>query len=389
MRDKRVFISSVMDGFAEQRAAVKAGVDLLGLRPVMAETFGARPYSSQQACLDGVGESDVVVLVLGRRYGFIARSGKSVTEEEFDFARERGITVLVFLEEAEREAEQEAFVRRISSYEEGYHRVTFTTPDELKDQVIKALNAQVGAGARPTLDAAGAKVALDQLKWGGRRERDRGPWLGAVNIPTRQQQYISPIKLGENSFQRSIQKEAVYGDAAIFGSEHGVKTEETEQSTIFVQSGDRGPIASLEVRTDGTLIYGKLLSATHPRTISIVRNSVIDEDEFKSSLTNFFRFANEVYGLLEDNRMLTAFYFGGSLSGIEHKMFGRIPAVAPNGMSMGMHSFPDPLPLPREPHALSRPNLVDGERAATEITELVARMFRASRAYYTPDEARL
>ena len=384
MKDRRVFISSVMDGFADQRAAAKAAVELLGLQPIMAETFGARSYSSQQACLEGVEESAVVVLILGRRYGFVARSRKSVTEEEFDRARESGLPVLVFLENGDREAEQEAFVQRISSYEEGYHRVTFTTPAELKDEVVKALNIQVGAGAQPTLDTAGAIAVLDRLKWGDRRERDRGPWLGGIILPTRQQRYVSPIKLGDKGFQRNIQKEAVYGEFAIFDSEHGVKPEETEESTIFVQSGDRGAIASLELRTDGTLILGKLLSAAQPWTVSIVRNSVVDEDEFKSSLASFFQFASQIYSFLEDNRMLTAFYFGGSLSGIAHKMFGRIPALPPNGMSMGMHHFPEPLLIPREPHSLSRANLVDGERSAAEITELVARMFRANRAYYVP-----
>jgi hypothetical protein len=258
----------------------------------------------------------------------------------------------------------------------------------LKDEIVKALNDQVGAGARPTLSGNQAKATLDRLKWGSRRERDRGPWLGAVILPTRQQQYISLIKLGEKSFQRCIQKEAVYGNATIFDSEYGVRAEEAEESTMFVQSSERNQIASLEARSDGTLIYGKLLSAAQPRTISIVRSFVIDEDEVRSSLAAFFRFSNAFYSLLDDARMLTGFFFGGSLSGIQQKSFGRIPAVAPNGMSMVSHNFPDPLPIPREPYSLSRAALVDGEKAAGEITDLVARMFRSARAYFSAEEGR-
>lgn len=382
MTNRRVFISSVMDGYVEQRAAARAAVELLGLHPVMAESFGARPYSPQRACLEGVQESDVVVLLLGRRYGFIAQSGKSVTEEEFACARERGIPILVFLENVTREPEQEGFVRRISSYEEGFHRVTFSTPAELKDQVIKALSASLN-GAK-TIDEAGARVELNRVGWGSRKERDRGSWLGGVILPRRRQPFISPVKLGDKEFQRQIKKEAVYGDAAIFDGDYGVKTQETETSAIFVQPEEQRPRVSLEVRTDGTLIFGKLLAATEPRTYCLARSFIVDEEEFQSSLASFFRFANQVYGLLEDNPVLTSFYFGGSLSGIQQKMFGRIPSPEPTSFSMNMNNFGDPLLLPRDPQPLSRAELFDGVRPASEIKELVARTFRANRAYYTP-----
>lgn len=384
MRDERVFISSVMNGFGPQREAAKAAVTLLGMRPVMAEDFPAKSHSSQQACLEGVRQSNIMVLVLGMRYGFVAESGVSVTEEEFDEARKRGIPILTFLEKGDREPAQQDFINRLRSYEKGYHMPSFTDPGGLKDKIVQALSEHI-AGGKAALNSESAKSALDRCKWGARGERDRGPWLGGVILPTRQQQYISPIKLGEKSFQRNVQKEAVYGDAAILDSEHGVKVDETENSTVFIQAVDRGPQGSLEVRTDGTLIYGKLLSTAKPRTISIVRSFVIDQDEVETTLANFFKFAAAFYASLDESRMLTSFFFGGSLSGIEHKSFGHVPAVAPNGMSMASHGFSDPLSIPREPHILSRPDLVDGKRAATEITELVARMFRAAKAYYTAD----
>lgn len=387
MRDERIFISSVMRDYEPVRAAAKAAVTLLGMRPVMAEDFSAKSHSSQTACLEGVRESNIMVLVLGKRYGFIAESGKSVTQEEYECARERGMPVLVFLEKGDREAEQNAFVDSLSGYEGGNHHATFKTPEELKDKVVQALTELIAGGTR-TLDAAGAKLVLDECTWGSRRERDRGPWLAGVIVPTRPHKYISLLKLGEKAFQRSIQKEAVYGDAAIFDSEHGVKVDETENSTIFIQSGGRGPIATLEVRGDGVLTFGRQLAAAQARTISIVRNFVIDQDEVYAALANLFKFANGFYGSLDDSRMLTNFYFGGSLSGIENKSFGRIPEIAPSGMSMAMHGFPDPLLIPREPYSLSRSDLVDGGRAATDITEMVARMFRAAKAYYTPEGPR-
>lgn len=384
MTDERVFISSVINDFADRREAAKSAVDLLGLRTIMAENFGARPHSSRQACLEGVRESDIVVVILGRRYGFVAQSGKSVTEEEFDCARENGKAILVFLEKVDREQEQEAFVQRISAYEEGYHRQSYGTPAELKDGVIKALSAVTKTNSQPKLDLAASKAILDQLHWGGRRSRDSGPWLGGVLLPTAKQQYVSSVLLGNKEFQRNIQKEAIYGESPIFSSELGVQTEEREESSIFLQSEDRSPRASLEVRTDGTLIFGTLLSAEHRRTFSLVRNAVIDENEFKASLERLFRFAANLYGSVKDKQLLTSFMFGGSLSGIEQKMFGRIADVAANSISIAVHDLSDPLHFPREPHSLRLADLRSGVTAANEITELVARVFRAKRAYYSP-----
>ena len=43
-----------------------------------------------------IDESDYYVLVLAGRYGSVAEDGKSYTEKEFDYAKEKGIPVLVF-----------------------------------------------------------------------------------------------------------------------------------------------------------------------------------------------------------------------------------------------------------------------------------------------------
>ena len=50
----KVFISSLISGMEEERAAVKRAIELFRHRAVMAEDFGARPSSPQVACLAGV-----------------------------------------------------------------------------------------------------------------------------------------------------------------------------------------------------------------------------------------------------------------------------------------------------------------------------------------------
>ncbi len=93
----RVFISSVITGYEHFRDAVAAAVESLGHEVIRAEDFGASPGTPQQACLGGVREADVVVLLVGARYGAIQPSGHSATDEEYREARESK-QVLVFVE---------------------------------------------------------------------------------------------------------------------------------------------------------------------------------------------------------------------------------------------------------------------------------------------------
>jgi hypothetical protein len=71
------------------RAAAREVVSTLRGEPIMAEDFGAQPHSPQVACLTGLRQSDLVVLILGEQYGAIQPSGFSATHEEYREARAR------------------------------------------------------------------------------------------------------------------------------------------------------------------------------------------------------------------------------------------------------------------------------------------------------------
>ena len=84
----KVFISSVITGFEEFREAAADAALTLDHDVIRAEDFGATPDSPQVACLDGVRQADVAVLLLGSRYGETQASGISATHEEYREARE-------------------------------------------------------------------------------------------------------------------------------------------------------------------------------------------------------------------------------------------------------------------------------------------------------------
>ena len=99
-----VFISSVSEGYQSIRQAAREAITKAGGKPIGFEDFPALDKTSRNACLDGVRDCDVYLSIFGARYGFIAPSGFSATEEEFNEAFQIGKRRLIFVEEvAERE----------------------------------------------------------------------------------------------------------------------------------------------------------------------------------------------------------------------------------------------------------------------------------------------
>lgn len=137
---QRIFVSSVIEGFEEERQAAESAVKSLGLIPIMAEQFGAQPLSPRQACLQGVKKSDLFLTILGNRYGNEADSGKSPCEEEFNEARLMGLPIFIFIKNCKRDEKQEAFKERITSYEEGYFVRFFDSTDNLFRQITESLS---------------------------------------------------------------------------------------------------------------------------------------------------------------------------------------------------------------------------------------------------------
>ncbi|HEC15539.1 MAG TPA: DUF4062 domain-containing protein [Sedimenticola sp.] len=133
------FISSVIGGFEEYRQAAKEAVELMDHSPIMSENFAARPYSPEVACINEAEQSDIYLLILGSKYGFETGEGISVTHAEFRAARTANRPILAFIQQCEMEPKQYTFKEEVEAYQGGVFRASFTTAQELKDQVIRAL----------------------------------------------------------------------------------------------------------------------------------------------------------------------------------------------------------------------------------------------------------
>ncbi len=137
----KVFVSSVLQGYEEHRAAIRRLVEALGHEAVLiGETSPALPRSAQRACLDAVAACDVMVLVLGAKYGTEQRSGKSATHEEWTRARDLGKEILALKERVKPATKQQAdFIQEVRDYETGVSYKPFSTLPEMQEEVVRAL----------------------------------------------------------------------------------------------------------------------------------------------------------------------------------------------------------------------------------------------------------
>jgi len=145
-----VFLSSVRRGLEQERDNLPALIQAIGHECTRFEDYTAQPIPSRQACLRGVDQADVYLLLLGGRHGEpVFDSGLSPTEEEFTRARQRGLPMLVFVKQGvEMEPRQHGFIDRVQEYTGGRFRAGFTSAADLQPKVARAL-AELAAQQTP------------------------------------------------------------------------------------------------------------------------------------------------------------------------------------------------------------------------------------------------
>lgn len=99
-----IFVSSTCYDLSQVRVDLKQFIESLGYDPVMSEfnTFPVNPdHDTIGNCLENVKcRADILLLIVGGRYGFETDKGKSVTNLEYLEAKAKGIPVYVFVSKA-------------------------------------------------------------------------------------------------------------------------------------------------------------------------------------------------------------------------------------------------------------------------------------------------
>ena len=385
----RVFVSSVIGGYEDCREAARAAIQLLGDIPVMAEyDFGAKPMTPREACLEGVRGSDAYIGLFGRRYGFVADQGKSVTEEEFEEAQRRGLPILIFEEEKGKEATQQEFLERVKAYEAGYFRDTYASPGELKEKAIKALaNLKIAATAN-RMDAAAAKELLERRASSLSLGESREPQILVGICPSVEgHDFLATTELGNEENKGKLLRLAMMGGGAVLRPELGYREILEEKVLRWLQPLERtrGQAEGvLEIHSDGVIQAGRTLEAEGSGT-SILRHFLIDETMVGAFINATLSFAHSMYGAFESGGRIASVFVQVRMVGAGNKMLGVAPIQEPSSVTLPAHSLEDPLKVPRIPHEVNRTELAERRNTADVLVELIRRQFVLAGAYYTDD----
>ena len=117
----KIFIRSVISGFEKYSEAAASAVETLGHAAIRAEHFGASPSSTRVACLQAARTADVVMLIMGPRYGEAQSRGLSATHEEYRDALDSKDVLVLIRNGVEFEPDQQRFLEEVQNWESGHY----------------------------------------------------------------------------------------------------------------------------------------------------------------------------------------------------------------------------------------------------------------------------
>ncbi|USQ76815.1 DUF4062 domain-containing protein [Ornithinimicrobium cryptoxanthini] len=213
----RVFISSVKSGLEDERRALPGLIRALGHVPIMFEDFGAQLDPSREACLDGVANSDLYLLLLGPHYGYrFPETGQSATHDELVEARRRGIDTVVFRKEgAEPEPAQDAFIGQVGDYARGAFWSDYADVPDLLTKVASTIRRLESAPSPLTYEPLSAPpVVIWKDEW----DNPSGGW-GHGQEHTYVELHVVPLE-GNRWTVRQIHQlpDALIGTLRTFGA---------------------------------------------------------------------------------------------------------------------------------------------------------------------------
>ncbi len=385
---KRVFVSSVIQGFGDERGTAESAVKSLGLLPVMAEDFGAQPFSPRLACLQGVKNSDLFLAILGSRYGEQTNSGRSPCEEEFDEARQTGLPIFIFIMNCRREDKQEAFKDRITGYESGYFVHFFDSADRLFRQIVESLS-QYGSTTDVSISLSQASSHIQKHVENLRVRISCDVCLAAVVVPSDQRApYISTMELSEKGEKEVFQQKALFGETSIFSPRKGIDVVDGREHLELRQSGSHNePCTILTFHPDGTLAWMSCVCMEEEQGYDLFDYNVIDEGKLHGELASFYSYASWFFRRLSANRRpVFSLYTEVALYNEKGKKLGKRPSIPPNSMSIGMgcQNEHNPLLIPAQPLKIAFSRLSESASLCRELMNLVIRTFKADGLYYGP-----
>jgi Domain of unknown function (DUF4062) len=345
MTAMKVFISSVIGGFEPQREAARSAVTTLRYEPVMAEDFGARPSSPQIACLQGLRDSDLMVLILGESYGAVPPgSSLSATHQEYREARDKK-PILAFVQQGiSPDREQAAFIGEVQGWEGGLFRGGFTTPEDLQAGIIRALHDFTLASAVAPVDQdellrrAEARIPRES------RNQTGSPFLALALVGGPTQRILRPVEIEDQALADEILQSAMFGEHRVFDRTKGNEMKLVGGDLIISQGGG----SSILLNEEGDLLLHVPLDepeAAGGRNYGGMM--VIIEEMVQEGLANALAFAAGLLERIDPTQRLTHTAIAASISGAEYRAWRtrKEHLASPSSVQIGMNRARDRKPV--------------------------------------------
>jgi len=360
-----VFVSSVLRDYASIRAAARRAIEILHMRPLMAESVGARPESPQRAFLDLVAEADVLLVIIGARYS-------KPTEDEFNEANRLGRPILVLKQNVELERDQQAFVDRVAGgWTGGRHWAMFDDENDVLAVVVEALSS-LNTGQRRAELAPAAQERASILAAGEHRQSFGGPRSSArvALVPLVAAPLLDALAL-DDALGETVADLA--RAARLVPHSVGIEANVTHAGVSLEQVG-RGYVREADhiaVGSDGSIACevdvggGGQLAGTR-----------VDSELLARGIENAGTFSLGVWEQIDPREEIQQVAVAVAILDAQHKIFDLAPDA--NTYSMGT-SMPSTVVVP-EPPAVVRRAEVAGEQLVKRLVAEVRRIFADAQA---------
>lgn len=355
-----VFVSSVQREFAAIRSAVRRAIEILHLRPLMAELVGARPESPQRALLDLVAQADVLVLIVGASYS-------EATEDEFNEARRLGRAVVVLKQRIDLDPEQQAFLDRVAGgWVGGRMWAEFDNENDVFEVAVEALS-DFAANRRAATLAPEAQERAVTLAAGERRHGYGGHRSSArvVVVPLVASPVLDAVRL-DDELGETVADLARAG--RLVPHSEGIKAEVRREGVSLARAGSgySGESGFITVGVDGTVVAE--IDVGGEGTFG---GTCVDSTLLARGIENVGTFALNVWQAIDRREEVQQVAIAVAIPDAQHKVFD----LAPNATSysMGM-SMPSTVIVP-EPAAVVRRAEVAGQELAQRLVAEVRRIF--------------
>ncbi|KIJ00105.1 hypothetical protein ST27_11260 [Xanthomonas phaseoli pv. phaseoli] len=369
----KIFISSLITGMEAERAAVKHAIELLGHQAIMAEDFGARASSPQVACLNGVREADLVILVLGPRYGAKQAGGVSATHEEVHEARNRKPLLMFVQSGVEAEQDQVALIEEIGKWQGGQLWDDFSSASDLGQKVTRGIHRFELTRAVAPLDPAGLRDrALTLFPRIERGYHQSGTVLQLAVAAGPDTTVLRPAEIEAQPLLDAMQKHALFGAPAVFDRSLGMKAGLNGEALVLVQEAQRSDGASIRLWPNGDV----LISLPVPPPERGMGLSVVVEEDIAGKLEAAISYAAWLLAHIDPTERLSHVVPAVRLLG-EHAGAWRTRAeheASPNSMQVPWRQGEHQEPVLLTPaHQVRQALSMDAQRIGEDLVVLLRR----------------